>query len=153
MGGVTTDPTPAATRPSRSTLETAIRYLLVGGLAFAFDVGILALLHEVFGVWLELATPLAFVASFFVTFLLQGALTFQTEKRTGASLLRYAILVAANTLAVTAIVSIGTAAGAPWLVGKIVAVVVTTIWNFFAYRHWVFPATPSPTASPSSPPL
>ncbi len=151
MGDVTNAPVHADERPPRSTVATAIRYLLVGGVAFAFDVGLLALLHQVLGVRLELATPLAFITSFFVTFLLQRALTFQTKKNSAVSLLRYAILVAFNTVAVTAIVTLGTAAGAPWIVGKVVAVVVTTVWNFFAYRHWVFPRASSPSPSPSVP--
>lgn len=136
---------------SPTVLPTAFRYLLVGGVAFSFDVALLALLHDVIGWPLEPSTAMAFVISFFATFALQRTLTFRTTANPLISLVKYGSLVAFNTVAVTTVVSLIASTGAPWLVGKVVAVTMTTTWNFFAYRHWIFPRRrPVTAASPTS---
>ena len=52
-----------------------IKFLLVGGASFAVDRALLALMHEVFGVDLWMATPIAFVASLVFNFALQRSFT------------------------------------------------------------------------------
>ncbi len=121
-----------------AVIPTAFRYLLVGGVAFSFDVALLALFHDIIGWPLEPSTATAFVISFFATFALQRTLTFRTTANPLISLIKYGSLVGFNTVAVTTIVSFIASTGAPWLVGKIIAVTVTTTWNFFAYRYWIF---------------
>ncbi|MBD3942032.1 GtrA family protein [Microbacterium sp. NEAU-LLC] len=118
--------------------SSAVRYLVVGGFSFLFDVGVLWLLHDVLHVALAIATPVAFLLSFAVTYTLQRTVAFRAADGIAPSVLRYAILVAVNTVATTAIVWAGDALGLPWIVGKVAAVVATTIWNYFAYRYWVF---------------
>ncbi|GAA5204226.1 GtrA family protein [Microbacterium jejuense] len=118
--------------------SSAVRYLVVGGFSFLFDVGVLWLLHDVLHVALAIATPVAFLLSFAVTYTLQRTVAFRAADGIAPSVLRYAILVAVNTVATTAIVWAGDAIGLPWIVGKIAAVVATTVWNYFAYRYWVF---------------
>lgn len=117
---------------------SAVRYLIVGGLCFLADVGILALLHDVVGLALPLATPIAFLASFAITYTMQRTIAFNSGARVVASVGRYTALVAFNTVATTGIVWGIAALGWPWIVGKVLAVVATTIWNYFAYRYWVF---------------
>lgn len=132
-----------STRPSllrRLWASAAVRYLLVGGFCFLVDVGLLWLAHDVIGVPLPVATPVAFLASFAVTYTLQRVIAFGSEARVAPSVARYTLLVIFNTLATTAIVWAAPAVGWPWIAGKIVAVAVTTVWNYFAYRHWVFAA-------------
>lgn len=127
-----------------------LRYLVVGGIAFGFDVGVLFLLHDVVAIPLEPATAVAFVASFAVTYTLQRVFTFRSRAGVPTSTLKYTLLVAANTVAVTGIVSVAAALGVPWFWGKVIAVVAMTVWNYFAYRYWVFaPGSfwPSPGAS------
>lgn len=134
------------TRPSSSPLivriwsSSAVRYLVVGGFSFLFDVAVLWLLHDVFGVALAISTPIAFLVSFAVTYTLQRTVAFRASDGVAPSVLRYAILVAVNTVATTGIVWGLDAIGFPWVVGKVSAVVATTIWNYFAYRYWVFSA-------------
>jgi putative flippase GtrA len=118
--------------------HSAVRYLLVGGAAFLIDVGLLAALHDLLRMPLVVATPTAFISSFALTFILQRWLTFNSDAGLAASAVRYTMLVAINTLATTAIVSGIAALGAPWIVGKIVAVGSTTVWNFFLYKYWIF---------------
>ena len=131
-------------RPESSPLivrvwsSSAVRYLVVGGFAFLFDIGVLWLLYEVFHVPLPISTPVAFLLSFVVTYTLQRTVAFRSSDGVAPSVVRYAILVAFNTVATTGIVWAIDALGAPWAVGKVAAVVATTVWNYFAYRYWVF---------------
>lgn len=132
--------------------RSAIRYLVVGGVAFAFDVGLLFVLHEVLGIPLTISTPIAFLTSFCVTYLLQRIFTFRLEGRVASSAVKYTLLVIANTFAVTGIVAAIDAVGGSWLVGKVLAVVAMTVWNYFAYRYWVFaPRAPGQGSSHPGP--
>jgi putative flippase GtrA len=116
----------------------SVRYLLVGGLCFLVDVGLLALLNQVFHWPIWWATGVAFVASFFFTFFVQRVLAFRSQAPHGWSLLKYAALVAFNTLAITGIVTLFAPLPVGWLIGKVVSTAITTVWNYFAYRYWVF---------------
>lgn len=114
------------------------RFIIVGGLSFAIDLGTLMLLHEVFGVELWLATPIAFLISLVFNFVLQRVFTFRAQNGRSVSLFKYCLLVAFNTLAVDLIVN-----GAEWLglgyqIGKIVSTAMITAWNFVLYKHWIF---------------
>lgn len=117
---------------------SAVRYLVVGGFAFLFDIGLLWLLHDGWGIDLAISTPIAFLASFVVTYTLQRTVAFRSDGGVAPSVLRYAALVAFNTIATTGIVWGWAELGGLWVVGKILAVVATTVWNYFAYRYWVF---------------
>lgn len=117
-----------------------MRYLVVGGFCFLVDVGLLWLLHDALRVPLAIATPVAFLASFVVTYSLQRVVAFTSDAKVAPSVGRYAALVIFNTIATTGIVAGFDALGAHWLIGKVVAVAATTVWNYFAYRYWVFAA-------------
>lgn len=124
-----------------------VRYLIVGGFCFLADVAILWVAHDVLGVPLPIATPVAFLASFAITYTMQRVIAFGSKSPVGTSVFRYTLLVIFNTIATTGIVWAAPALGLPWIVGKLVAVVATTIWNYFAYRHFVFrPAKSEPVA-------
>lgn len=110
----------------------------MGGLAFLFDSGMLWLLHDILRIDLAISTATAFLLSFAVTYLLQRRFAFGGDSGVAPSVLRYAVLVGFNTLATTGIVWAASALGAPWIVGKILAVALTTVWNYFIYRYWVF---------------
>lgn len=129
--------------------HSAIRYLLVGGFCFLVDVALLWLAHDLLGVPLAIATPVAFLASFAVTYTLQRLVAFASEARVVPSVARYTALVVFNTIATTGIVWLVDQAGGGWLIGKVVAVVATTIWNYFAYRYWVFHSPPTSITSSS----
>lgn len=118
----------------------AVRYLVVGGVCFAFDFGLLWVLHQGLGVTLAVATPVAFLASFALTYTLQRVVAFASSSRLVPSVGRYTALVAANTVATTVIVWGADRLGFGWEAGKVLAVVATTVWNYFAYRRWVFHA-------------
>jgi putative flippase GtrA len=118
--------------------NSAIRYLIAGGAAFLVDLGLLALFREVFGWPTWLAAGTAFVLSFAFTYTAQRWFTFGSQAPHGAALVKYTALVVFNTFATSAIVALVDLTSAGWIVGKVIATVATTVWNYFAYRYWVF---------------
>lgn len=119
-----------------------VRFLLVGGLSFAIDLGLLALLHEVFGVDLWIATPIAFLVSLVFNFLLQRIFTFQATNKGSVSAAKYLLLVLLNIVVSDVIVTGFDALGWSYVVGKTTATILTTVWNYFLYRHWIFRRDP-----------
>jgi putative flippase GtrA len=115
-----------------------IKFLLVGGASFAVDLALLALMHEVFGVDLWIATPIAFVASLVFNFALQRSFTFRARNRSHVSLLKYLALVVFNIVAIDVIVNGFDAWGISYGIGKAFATVLTTSWNFWLYKVWIF---------------
>ena len=114
------------------------KYLAVGVLSFAIDFLLLILLHEFFGVDLIIATPAAFLASFALNYLLSRFFTFAGTGARGASFVKYVALVAFNTVAASLIVSGFESLGSSYMLGKVLSTAAMTIWNFFAYKYWVF---------------
>lgn len=119
-----------------------IKFLVVGVASFAIDLGLLALLHEVWGVDLWIATPIAFLASLVFNFLVQRKFTFQSGARAHVSFMKYGVLVVFNLVAIDVIVNLFAASGISYAVGKVVATVLTTAWNFLLYKYWIFKPHP-----------
>lgn len=115
-----------------------IKFLIVGGLSFAIDLGTLALLHEVFDVVLWLATPIAFIISLLFNFGVQRSFTFRSTNRRDVSFLKYIALVVFNIGATDVIVNVLAGIGISYAIGKVVSTVLTMIWNYLLYRHWIF---------------
>jgi putative flippase GtrA len=118
--------------------NSVVRFLLIGGLSFALDLGLLAVLHEAFGVELWIATPIAFVVSLIFNFLLQRIFTFKATNHGGVSAAKYLLLVAFNIVVSDLIVTGFDAFGWSYIIGKATATVLTTVWNYWLYRHWIF---------------
>jgi putative flippase GtrA len=123
--------------------SSVVRFLIIGGLSFALDLGLLVLLHEALGVELWIATPVAFVVSLVFNFLLQRIFTFQATNHRGISALKYVLLVFVNILVSDLIVTGFDALGWSYVVGKTTSTVLTTVWNYFLYRHWIFKSSES----------
>lgn len=133
-------------RHSKFVLDNEIaRFIMVGGVSFAIDLGLLMLLHEVFSVDLVLATPIAFLVSLAFNYALQRIFTFRADNGKSVSFIKYCLLVVFNTLAIDVIVNVFDWLGAGYQVGKVVSTIMTTAWNFLLYKHWIF----KPNASDS----
>lgn len=128
-----------------------LKFLLVGGLSFAIDLALLVVLHEVFGVGLWLATPIAFLTSLIFNFLLQRIFTFKATNRRHASFIRYAILVVFNTLATDLIVNTFANLDLTYTAGKVVATALTMVWNFYLYKFWIFRSDRQPEDASTEP--
>jgi putative flippase GtrA len=117
-------------------------------LAFLVDLGLLALLRVGLGWPTAIAAAVAFLVSFAFTYTIQRTLGFMSSAPHGRALVRYTILVVINTVATALIVWLLDQTVAGWAGGKVVATAVTTVWNYFAYRWWVFADTaPEPTSA------
>lgn len=120
-----------------------IKFLLVGGASFVVDLGLLTLLHEVFWVDLWIATPVAFIASLVFNFVLQRSFTFRARSPRHMSLFKYLVLVVFNVVAIDVIVNAFDTWGISYGIGKAVATVLTTTWNFWLYKIWIFRRDPA----------
>lgn len=125
-----------------------VRYLLAGGVAFLVDFGLLALFHEVFGWVTWLAAGVAFILSFAFTYFIQRVFSFESTAPHGTALIKYTLLVAFNTLATAIIVGLVDQSALSWAGGKVIATAVTTVWNYFAYKYWVFASPRSAVVEP-----
>jgi putative flippase GtrA len=123
--------------------NSVLRFLVVGGLSFALDLGLLVVLHEEFGLDLVVATPIAFVVSLVFNYFLQRIFTFQSTNHHGISAAKYVSLVLFNIIVSDVIVTGFDAAGWSYIIGKGTATVLTTLWNYFLYREWIFKNKPA----------
>lgn len=121
--------------------HSGVRYLLAGGVCFLLDFGLLALLHEVLGWPTWLSAGLSFLVSFAFTYSIQRMFSFSSRAPHGRALIRYTILVGINTVATIAIVALVDKSALSWAGGKVIATLITTVWNYYAYRYWVFAHT------------
>lgn len=124
--------------------SSLFRFLVVGGLSFLLDLGLLALCFQVFGWPLWLATGAGFWGSFFFNYFLQRHFAFGGGGTALGGVLRYSGLLAFNTVAVMGIVELFNFLGPGYVIGKVVATVLTMGWNYFIYKHWIFPQKKQP---------
>lgn len=124
-------------------------YIAVGVAGFAVDFGLLVLFREVVGTPVWLAATIAFWGSLAVVFLTNKYVTFAARGSGPHQLVRYFMLLGFNYLATLGVIYLAERAGLGYQLGKIAAVAMTTIWNYFAYQLWVFrttePARPTPS--------
>lgn len=114
-------------------------YVVVGGTTVVVDVGLLALLHEVFGVLLGVATTVAYCTAVAMNFLLnRTAMSSSGARGLTKHALRYGSLVVFNYVITLAVVTTVGPENAWYLVAKLAVVATSTIWNFLLYRFWVF---------------
>ena len=139
-------PSPPGPRLPRQVFH----YLVIGGLTVIVDLGLLALLHESYGVPLGVATTVAFCTAVTVNFALnRAAMSSQGSWGLTQHALRYGSLVVANYVITVVVVMTAGHLGDRYLVAKASVVAVSTLWNFLLYRHWVF-TPPRPTSSTRS---
>ena len=143
-------PSPAPSVPKPRLSRQLFWYLVVGGLTVVVDIGLLALLHEAYGVPLGLATTVAFCTAVTVNFLLnRSAMSSRGSQGLMQHALRYGSLVAANYVITLAVVTTAGHVGDRYLVAKVAVVAGSTLWNFLLYRHWVFAPPNRPAGSRS----
>jgi putative flippase GtrA len=114
------------------------KFLVIGVLSFAIDLGTLTLLKEFLRVDLWIATPIAFIVSLVFNFWAQRVFTFRASNNASASFLKYGALVVFNTFATDVIVNMVNAVGFGYAAGKVCATIATMAWNFLLYKYWIF---------------
>jgi putative flippase GtrA len=143
-GNGVADATPTTRRRPAGLLAAlaahpAVRYLAVGGCSFLIDLGVLTLCYTVLGTTLWFGTTAGFWVSFFFNFFIQRRFSFASSQAVGASFWRYGVLLAVNTVVTVVVVELFERTGMGFTTGKVVVTVAQTVWNYLAYRLWIFP--------------
>jgi len=102
------------------------------------DVVVLVALKELAHIEVYVAATLSFSASLIVNFLLNKYWSFAVRSYTSQQIVMYSILVGINYLVGLALIDLATSNGASYIAGKLCALVLTTIWNYFLYKKVIF---------------
>ena len=127
------------------------RFAVVGGIGFGTDVGLLWLLHGVAHVWLWLATALAYLVAFGVSFVLSREWVFPDSGDMRRQAYRYCVLVAGVLLLTVFGVEEVVRLGVPYLVAKVLVSGVVAVVNYVVSRWWVFRVAPAPALAEPRP--
>jgi putative flippase GtrA len=126
-------------RQARAVLRhSAFRYLFIGVTSVAFDAGLLYALHTWLRVWLPLATFTAVASAFVLNFALNRVWSFGSRGPVGRQFVKYLLLSCVNWVFTVAVVQALAAAGVYYMIGKLIALAMTTVGNYIAYRRWIF---------------
>jgi putative flippase GtrA len=135
-----------ASRIQSVTGLAVVGYLVAGGLSLLLDIATLFVMHGLLHIPLIVAVSIAYLVGLFSNYSINRYWVFSGGESLGRSAFRYGLLVAFNYSATVLIVAGLTSAGISYIVGKFIAVGGTLIWNYLAYKHWVFsPKTRSMT--------
>lgn len=113
------------------------RYVCVGVATVGVDYGLLLLLTKA-GVNVYVAATISFWASLVVNFCLSKLWTFKVANTTGHHLTFYALVILLNYLVGLVMIALAKHLGFSYFAGKFVATILTTVWNYFLYKHVVF---------------
>lgn len=124
--------------------KTLIRYLLVGGTGVVFELAVIFLALTVFKASDSMAVTASYWLGVAFSFLLQKFFAFENKdvraKTVGYQTLAFGLLLAINYLFTLAFVHFTGALLGVYL-ARMVALVITTGWNFFAYKFIIFRKT------------
>jgi putative flippase GtrA len=116
------------------------RYILAGGLSYFIELSFLLLLHKSGGLSVEAATAIAFWVGLASAFLLQKLFAFQDYQRGVRTISRqmtgFSLLVLFNYIFTLLVVYAIPADKI--ILSRTLALVVTTIWNYFLYKRLIF---------------
>jgi putative flippase GtrA len=126
---------PASRPPTARSLP---RFAVIGVLSFVVDAGTLFVAHGLLGIWLPLATAIAYGIAFSVNFGLNRRWSFASTGAVGGQVSRYFVLIGVNYVITVALVTGIAAAGLNYLVAKAIVAAVAAVVNYFACRYWVF---------------
>lgn len=114
------------------------RYVMVGGTAYLFEMGVLITLHDGLKIGAVASTAVSFWAGFIAAFLMQKFITFKNRSRHRKALTKqliaYSGLVAFNygfTLVTVALLH----DDLPVVALRTGVIAITTLWNFILYRR------------------
>jgi len=125
-----------------------IRFAVVGAIVYTIDVSALWVLHARAALPLGIATTLAFCCAFCANLVLNRTFTFGAPGPVGRQSARLLATAGLNYISTFVIVVGLSHVWGAYLVSKTIATAVNAVFNFAAYRRWVFvkPATASAPA-------
>ena len=133
----------------RSRTAEVIRFALTGGVCFLVELGVLILLKGRFGIDTLIATPIAFLISVVLNYLLCVVWVFRGEKNKGAGakagflitsliglgLNELLMLLFRMTLGEDAVIlTLGSRTFNMYVLNKCLATLIVMIWNYFSKR-------------------
>jgi putative flippase GtrA len=123
----------------KQTQKQFIKYTFVGSSGVVFDIGLLALATSVLGIipWIAVALTQIIVLTY--NFTLNKLWSFRSTSMPHAQILRYAILASWNyVFSVLAMYIFNGKFEFPYLIVRILTIMVMVLWNFLLYKHWVY---------------
>ena len=131
--------------------HSMVRFAAVGCIGFGTDVGLLWLLHGLAHMWLPLATALAYLVAFAISFVLSRKWVFPDAGDMRRQIYRYLCLVAGVLLLTVGGVQALVWLAVPYLVAKVITSGLVALINYVVSRWWVFrpiPAVARPEPQP-----
>ena len=124
----------------KKLIEQFMKFSVVGVAAFVIDYGLLALLTEVFGINYLVSATISFIAS--VIFNYMASMRFVFRHKKGLSRRREFIIfvvlsaigLGLNNLVLWSCVEF---LGIHYLIAKIIATLIVSIWNFFSRKKFL----------------
>jgi len=116
-------------------------YLVSGGTAFLVNISLLALFVEAFHLWYLIATSLAFMLAFFVSFTMQKFLTFREHStdRVHRQMGAYLLIALCNLCANGGLMYIAVEfVGIHYLVAQVIVTAAIAAYSFFLYKYLIF---------------
>jgi len=120
--------------------KSVLRYLLIGGTASVTEYISFLLLLRVLNYPVIVANGLSFCLGLAVSFILNRLWTFPGifHKRTTHQLALYVSLALINLLLTLGLVGLFRLMGINPLVGKLIAMAITSLWNFIIFKQFIF---------------
>lgn len=118
--------------------SVVLRFAVVGATVYAIDVSALWVLHARVALPLGVATTLAFCCAFCANLVLNRTFTFGAPGPVGRQSVRLLATAGLNYVSTFVIVIGLSHVWGEYLVSKTIATAVNAVFNFAAYRRWVF---------------
>ncbi len=118
-----------------------LHYLIAGASAFFVEYGCFYVLYTIFNIHLIIANSVSFLLGLLTSFFLNRLWTFSNNsytKKATHQLVFYVVLAVINLLLTNVLLEALARFGVDPRFGKILAMIITSLWNFFLFRAVVF---------------
>ena len=115
-----------------------VKYVLIGGLCFVIDAGLLWFCTSVLGWEIWLGATVGYWTGLLVNFSLNRLVMGRASSNLVRQSMRYGVLLGANFFITLGFLHLAAAWGLDIVVAKTIIVAASTCWNYLLYRRWVF---------------
>ena len=120
-------------------MKKFIKYVIVGGGTFLLDIGLLYLFVEFFNIYYLYSATLALIIATYANYHLNKVWSFDSQTKLITSFSKYLLLFIFNYfVTIILMYTFVEYLNFNYLVIKCLAMVLLVIWNFFAYRFYVY---------------
>lgn len=139
MSGVQPGPIPPGlTAPWVVLRHPLVKYLMIGGLCFVIDAGLLWFTTSVLDWKVWLGATVGYWTGVLVNFTLNRSIMGRQSSSLLGQTARYGTLLAFNYALTLLLIQVLVVWGTPVVVAKTAIVAASTCWNYLLYKHWVF---------------